>query len=145
MAFKLSGEVPHYYSDNEHVLFGFLSRKNHVTTIDLTKQFYSAKKQRPPFHARQVVLGMIKGLKRKVALNREDFYIARTERAGPNSVEYWLEPGKDPMKPVVRPKKIRVRDRRAERLRREALMTDAEREKRRKKQNRKRKAERKKK
>lgn len=79
------------YSKSERRAFTVLSRNGKpLSTVDLMERMYS-KGLRRPYHARQVVLGVLTSLGKKAHLNGEPFSVQRSRRKGPHPVEFWLE------------------------------------------------------
>ena len=87
MKFKLavSGKVK--YSNGEQNVFKTLSVKPQSST-DMLKKIYPRNK---PLNGRKIMIGMIKSLVRKTAINKEPFKICQTDRNGPHAAEFWLE------------------------------------------------------
>ena len=77
------------YSPSEQRAFNALLKKQPASTVDLVKAIYS-RKGNQPHNSRQVVLGVMTSLQRKVTMNDEPFVIERTERANPYPVEFWI-------------------------------------------------------
>jgi hypothetical protein len=60
-----------------------------INTLDIIERVY---KENKPFHARQMILGVMTSLANKIDANHEAFMILKTKRAGPNPISFWLEP-----------------------------------------------------
>lgn len=88
---KLAGR----YSPSERKVFGLLvkmtRRSGRVTITDVAKKYYAGEEQ-IPINGPTVVRGVIATLAEKMRRNGEEVAIARTRRAGPDPVRYWLEP-----------------------------------------------------
>lgn len=79
------------YSRSERNAFRFLPKDGtRIDTNTLTDKIYKSTDRRP-FNDRQVVLGVMNRLARKVQLNREPFRVQRSERQGPYPVNFWIE------------------------------------------------------
>jgi hypothetical protein len=79
------------YSETEKRLFRILRslKGERINTEKLTVRFYG---KDIPFNGRTIISGCVNALMRKVEWNKEPFRICRSERAGPNSTDVWLEP-----------------------------------------------------
>ncbi len=76
------------YSPTERRLRALL-RPEPKTTEDLSTALYKGRER--PFHARKAVVGALTSLAAKVDANREPLRVARSRRAGPHPISFWLE------------------------------------------------------
>ena len=86
MKLKTDGHMK--YSARESRVFSLL-RTQEQSTLILCQQFYQPK--RPPFHGRQIILGLLSSLARKAIANRESFRVRKSSRAGPYPISFWVE------------------------------------------------------
>jgi hypothetical protein len=79
----------HKYTERERLMFHMIAdaAPGRVTTRQLTK---SDKHSHSFFRLQSVMVGLV-GLKRKLDANKEDWVLCRTDRAGPNPIEWWVE------------------------------------------------------
>ena len=79
------------YSLKEHELFSKLpistKEKGGITSTELAKKMY----KHDEFHARAIIVGLIKSLQMKTKKYKEPFKIIKTERRGPYPLEVWIE------------------------------------------------------
>lgn len=78
------------YSASEKRAFSLLRPQEQSTHV-LCRKFYGAKK-RLPYHSGQIIVNLMASLTRKAAINRESFRVAKSRRAGPHPITFWLEP-----------------------------------------------------
>ncbi len=76
------------YSPTEQRLRALL-RREPKTTEELTRALYRGRVA--PYHARKAVVGALTSLASKTDANDEAFRVARTRRAGPHPISFWLE------------------------------------------------------
>jgi hypothetical protein len=88
VSIQLGENVKAKYSPRERDLFKIL-RRGRLDTKEISRRLYG--KEDIPLNSRQIVLGGLDTLRKKVAVNREPFRIASTERSGPNPIEFWIE------------------------------------------------------
>lgn len=90
MAFILSDRAGVKYSPGEKRLFALLpSDSTPVTSERLTAERYRGNSV--PFNARKITIGLLSSLSRKIDRNKEPFKLIKGPRAGPHSIELWLE------------------------------------------------------
>lgn len=78
-------------SPSEKLFLSLLSTEPRSSEA-LAKAFYSRRKQPVPFNGRIVVNSLIRAVAKKVAATPGARYsVARTERAGPHSIQVWLQ------------------------------------------------------
>lgn len=85
---SLSDDGAVKYSPGEKKIFTLLPAKQ-KTTSDIAIDYYG--KGKVPYHGRQIVVGLLSSLQRKVRLNREPFRIMKTKRSGPIPMSFWVE------------------------------------------------------
>lgn len=90
MTFSLQTDPKVKYSPNEKHLFSLLGADERSST-DLATRFYKIKGKQMPFNARKIVVGLVSGVQKKVAANREPFRVMKSERNGPHPIMIWLE------------------------------------------------------
>ena len=89
MDFILSDNVKVRYSKGERRIFAALNSKKRAHTEEVLNAIYG--RGGSPFHGRQIVLGSLNSLLKKIDVNREKFRLRKGERSGPYSIEWWLE------------------------------------------------------
>lgn len=80
------------YSKKEQTLFKLLPQDGkRITSVKLLKGLARKANGSLPFHARTSLVGAMRSLIEKVDRNREPFRVKKSDRAGPNPIEFWLE------------------------------------------------------
>lgn len=78
------------YSPAEREIFSFL-REHPRDTVVIARLHYGRKNGGDvPFNGRQIVIGALRSLERKVRHNGEPFSIESSKRAGPRPMTFWL-------------------------------------------------------
>jgi hypothetical protein len=80
--------IRHKYSPTEQRLRALL-RPEPKTTEEISRLLY--RNREAPYHARKSALVALTSLADKLDLNRDPLRLARTERAGPYPISFWLE------------------------------------------------------
>jgi hypothetical protein len=77
------------FSDLEQDLIALLPKDGKkVTTADLVEAYYGSE---VPLNARNIVVGRLRMIAAKAVHNAEPWRIAKSNRAGPHPMEFWLE------------------------------------------------------
>lgn len=80
------------YSKKEQTLFKLLPQDGKkVSSLRLLKGLARKANGALPFHARTSLVGAMRSLIEKSDRNREPFRVKKSDRAGPNPIEFWLE------------------------------------------------------
>lgn len=86
MKFRLTGTKVKY-SKSEQNIFSILGAKAKSSTDIIAKVYPKG----VPLNGRKIVIGAIKSLKKKMAINKEPFKLCNSELNGPHAMEFWLE------------------------------------------------------
>lgn len=79
------------YSPSEQRMLKLLPRNGRkLTSVELVEKFYNGSGE-APYHARNIVITVLRSLRRKTAHNKEEFRVASTPRSGPIPMSFWLE------------------------------------------------------
>jgi hypothetical protein len=92
LAFHLNDEGKLRYSPSERLVFDILNRKPSfpLLSTEIISAFYKSKGQPPPYNCRQIVMGSVRSLVRKVELNKEPFKVQRIKEQGIKALSYQL-------------------------------------------------------
>lgn len=91
MAYTLSENGSVGYSPSERLVFRILNRRSlpSPSTV-IVSQFYKDKGSSAPYNSRQIVMGSLRSLVKKLEANNEEFRIKRIKREGNKVLEYQL-------------------------------------------------------
>ena len=71
-------------------MFDILKRKSPSSSTEIISAFYKSKGQAPPYNCRQIVMGSVRNLSRKVDMNKEPFRLERIKEQGIKTLSYQL-------------------------------------------------------
>lgn len=88
MSYKLNEEARIRYNDTERKVFSIIAMDGEVNTTELVNKFYRRKTK--PYHSREIMIGTIRSLMRKMQENEERWQIVKSKRTGPIPIKYTL-------------------------------------------------------
>ena len=89
MASSLSEGATVRYSPSERLVFDIIKRKSQpITSTAIVAAFYKAKGKKAPYNSRQIVMGSLRSLLKKMAVNKETVKIERIKKEGNKVLEY---------------------------------------------------------
>jgi len=79
------------YSPSEEKILKLIPKNgSRVSSEELLKLFYGRKQR--PFFARNVIIGTLRSLARKMEKNHDPYRLHKSERKGPKPIDFWIEP-----------------------------------------------------
>jgi hypothetical protein len=91
MAYSLSENGSVGYSPSERLVFKILNRRSLPTpSTIIVGSFYKEKGSSVPYNSRQIVMGSLRSLVKKLEANKEEFRVKRIKREGNKVLEYQL-------------------------------------------------------
>jgi hypothetical protein len=92
MGYSLSKDSNVRYSKREQLVFSWLSKRQNPVSTDILLEKFQQSNGSDAYHVRNVLIGVLNSLSKKIEENDEPFRIKKSARKGPHPMEFRVEP-----------------------------------------------------